>query len=468
MSMPEAHRAGIALGSAPSGSIGSSRMDPGPRPQTDADDPRNGSIDASVPARLRAHWPLLAIAALGFALRLAWLLYAQPTPVSDWHAYRQLAADLLDHRQFGYPERTTFYLPMHPFHLALWSLVSRSAAWLGFSSVVLSTATIGLVYAVARRLFADVRSALISAALFAVLPLFVLFSPVLATEHLFIALMLSSILCLLHLTGRSWHIAAAAGLFAGAAILTRGEGVFYVPALVLFIWVGTSGASWKDRLWLTAALGAGIAVIVMPWYVRNSAIARPETGLSDGAGINFYFAHNDSGTYGWYPEGSPFEGLDSDEANRLGWELGLAYLRENPLASWETSLSGRRNCCARPSIRSTGARAGWCPAETRSIPASFVENPIRFDWAYDFVLAVPVLLVLGAAALLAYRRWPHPVVWLVAPLIVSSWLLRTVLYWAKPRYGYFIHVMLVFVAAIALAAIIDANRSTRREASPGT
>jgi hypothetical protein len=58
-------------------------------------------------------------------------------------------------------------------------------------------------------------------------------------------------------------------------------------------------------------------------------------------------------------------------------------------------------------------------------------------------------------------------VWLVVPLILSSWLLRTVLYWAKPRYGYFIHVMLIFVAVIALAAIIDANRSTRGAGADG-
>lgn len=63
---------------------------------------------------------------------------------------------------------------------------------------------------------------------------------------------------------------------------------------------------------------------------RNSFVASPDTGLSSGAGINFYFAHNDSGLYGWYPEASPLEGLNAEEANRRGWELGFEYLRDDP------------------------------------------------------------------------------------------------------------------------------------------
>ncbi len=423
-------------------------------------EPSQEDVSVRALAWVRANRAILVILGVGFALRLAWLLYAQPTPVSDWHAYRQLAADLIDHRQFGYPEPTSFYMPMHPFHLALWSLVSRSATWLGFSSVVLSTATIGLVYAVGLRLFPDRRTAIISAGLFALLPLFVLFSPVLATEHLFIVLMLLSMLFLLRVTDRSYLLAAVAGVCAGMAMLTRGEGVFYVPALVLFLWMGSSITSRRDRLRLTVVLGVGIALVVMPWYVRNSLIASPETGLSDGAGINFYFAHNDSGTYGWYPEGSPLEGLGTEEANRLGWELGFAYLRENPVRLVADVAYGTTELLRTPDYAFYWSTRGLVPGGDPLDPVSFVENPIRFDWAYDFALAIPVLLVLSVAGLLAYRTWSRQIVWLIVPLILSSWVLRTVLYWAKPRYGYFIHVMLIFTAALALAAIVDTNRRT--------
>jgi hypothetical protein len=91
-------------------------------------------------------------------------------------------------------------------------------------------------------------------------------------------------------------------------------------------------------------------------------------------------------------------------------------------------------------------------------PAFFYAKDVRFRWFLDFILAIPVLLVLGVAAFFAYRTWSRQLIWLIVPLIASSWLLRTVLYWAKPRYGYFINVMLVFIAALAISAIIESNR----------
>jgi 4-amino-4-deoxy-L-arabinose transferase-like glycosyltransferase len=393
-----------------------------------------------------------------FLLRVVWLLMAHPTPVSDWHAYRQLAADILDHRQFGYPERTSFYLPMHPFHLAVWSLFSRTALWLSLSSVMLSTLSVGLIYAIGLRIYAKRRTALIAAALFAILPMFVFFSPVLATEHLFIVFMLAAMLSLVSLAPRSTALAIFVGVFAGLAILTRGEGVFYVPALVLFLWVGSAIPSRKDRLRMTLLIGLGLIIITGPWYVRNSLIASPDTGLSAGAGINFYFSHNDSGIYGWYPEGSPLDGLNTEEANRLGWELGFAYLRENPTHLIRDVGYGTGQLLTTPDYAlfwsTRGLEQGGDPLD----PAFFYAKDIRFRWVSDFILAIPVLLVLSAAALFAYRTWSRQVIWLILPLIASSWILRTVLYWAKPRYGYFIHVMLVFIAALAIAAIIESNR----------
>jgi 4-amino-4-deoxy-L-arabinose transferase-like glycosyltransferase len=398
-----------------------------------------------------------------FVVRVTWLLISQPTPVSDWHAYRQLAADLIDHGQFGYPERTSFYLPAHPFHLALWTLISRSALWLSLSSVVLSTVSVGLIHAIGVRIYASRRTAVIAAALFAFLPLFVLFSPVLATEHLFIVFMLSALLGLVHLGVRSAVLATLVGVFAGLAILTRGEAVFYIPALVLFVWLGAGLPGAKERFRMTLLIGLGIVIIIGPWYVRNSFLASPDTGLSAGAGINFYFAHNDSGLYGWYPEGSPLEGHNTEEANRLGWELGFAYLREDPAHLLRDVGYGTVELLKTPEYALFWSTRGLEAGGDALDPASFTEKDVPFEWLLEAALAVPFLLVLGAAALLAYRTWSRKLIWLILPLIASTWILRTVIYWAKPRYGYFLSVMLVFIAAITLAAIVDTNR---RAATP--
>ena len=220
-----------------------------------------------------------------FIVRVTWLLIAQPTPVSDWHAYRQLAADLIDHGQFGYPERTSFYLPAHPSHLALWTLFSRSALWLGLSSVVLSTVSVALIHAIGVRLYANRRTAVIAAALFAFLPLFVLFSPVLATEHLFIVFMLSGLLGLVHLDAGRGVLATVGGVFVGLAILTRGEAVFYVPALVLFVWLGSGVPAAKERFRMTLLIGLGIVTYVMVRSYMVDSMLFQFGGLAIGAAV---------------------------------------------------------------------------------------------------------------------------------------------------------------------------------------
>jgi len=401
---------------------------------------------------------ILLIVLGGFVVRVIWLLLAQPTPVSDFHAYRELAADLVDHRQLGFPVRTTFYLPGHPFHLALWTLISRSDLWLGLSSVVLSTASVGLVYAVGLRVNANRRTALFAAGLFAFLPVFVFYSPVLATEHLFVACMLAAMLLLLNVGARSGVTAALVGVSAGAAMLTRGEGVFYVPALVLYLWFGSGIPRVVDRMRMTVLIGLGILIIVGPWYVRNSTIASPDTGLSAGAGINFYFAHNDTGLYGWYPEGSPLEGLNAEEANRLGWELGFAYIREDPMHLVRDIGFGTVQLLKTPEYALFWSTRGVVPGGDPYDPESYFEKDVRGGWLWWAALEIPVLLVLAFASLLAYRSWTRTLMLLIVPLIASSWVLRTVIYWAKPRYGYFMMVMLVFIAAIALSAIVATNR----------
>ena len=57
---------------------------------------------------VRLIWLILA---LGFALRLAWLLFARPVPVSDFEGYRQLAINLLDRHFLAIQDRRPIAYP---------------------------------------------------------------------------------------------------------------------------------------------------------------------------------------------------------------------------------------------------------------------------------------------------------------------------------------------------------------------
>lgn len=427
----------------------------------------------ALPGRVRqwvvANADIVLVTAVGLVLRVGWLLWARPMPISDWHIYKQLAYALLDHGQLGYPDRTTFYLPGQPVYLALWALFSRSDVWLSLGSITLSTATIPLVFAAGRRILHRRAAALVAAAVFAVLPLFVLFSPVLATEHLFVVLLLVALVVLLRRTGDvAVRAAAVAGAVMGLAALTRGEGVFYLPALVLFIWAGAAGATARGSLRATVALLAGFAVVLAPWYVRNSFVAETDTGLSSGAGINFYFAHNDSGVYGWYPEGQPFEGMSDADASDLAWELALDYLGDNPLRLFANVPLGTYHLFSDPEYALYWSTHYVPGPEDRNDPEYFVQRDIPGLRSLDAALFVGsmTLLVLGAVSLLAFRRWTRELWTLVLPLIGSVWVLRTVIYWAKPRYRYGADVMIVFLAALVLWTLLSAEGDADDGARP--
>lgn len=398
---------------------------------------------------------ILFILSLAFILRLAWLFYAQPVPISDFNDYRTLAEGILDHGQFGYPEPTSFFLPVHPTLVVALMLVSRADLWLGFGMVLVSTASCLLIYLVARRVLARERPSLIAAGIFAFLPAFVLYSPVLATEHLFIALMLLAMLAVVTLRGSIGWRELAVGLLLGLAILTRGEALFYAPAFLFYLWVGTATPRrirWRQSMLIII----GIVVVLVPWYVRNAVVVTGDTGLSASAGVNFYFAHNDSGFYGAYTEGSPLQGLSAVDASREGWRLAFEYLRENPLRLVKDTRRATQELFGDPDYALF--------LSTRDI--RFRGDPDHFDKALRFTtslgqalrLTATLLIAAAAFSLLLAPLWTRPLATLVLPLIVSSWALRTVIYWAIPRYGYFISVMLVLFSALTIDALIGVTR----------
>ncbi|MCB1247723.1 MAG: glycosyltransferase family 39 protein [Acidimicrobiia bacterium] len=402
--------------------------------------------------------PVLGIAVAAFVLRLVWALHANPVPVSDFFDYWTLARDLADHRQFGYPEPTAFFLPMHPLLLAPFAAITDAFGFVRIATILVSSATVIPAAVVGRNVVGTERGAIIAAAGFAVFPTFVLFSPVLATEHLFIFLMVAAIALATSRT-TSLSMIAATGIVLGLAQLTRGEAVFYTPAFVLWFVFRDRKLAVADRLKPVAVLAAAILVVLTPWWVRNAVVVDPSAGLSSSSGLNFYFAHNDSGNYGDFIDGNPLYGLPSAEASALGWELGLRHIREHPLSLVEDVWVGTTRLFGAPDYAvfwSTQVRVG--------------DGANDFTQGYVFGartlgklanLATLLLLVLAAASLAFMRTWSRPFTLLIVPLIASTWILRTVIYWAKPRYGYFITAMLIFAAAITIDRVIVVVRRTR-------
>jgi 4-amino-4-deoxy-L-arabinose transferase-like glycosyltransferase len=401
-----------------------------------------------IPLVLR-HRALTAILLGAFVLRLAWLLHAQPEPVSDYQVHVRLAENLLDERFFGIDGSSGLWLPGYPVFLAALMLVSRSTFWLSMVMVVLSTVVCLLVYLLALRLTHRDRVALVAALACAVSPTAVLYSPILGTEHLFVVLLLASLLLTLSINRDAPLLGIAAGAATGLAVLTRGEMVFYVPVLVALIWFASRIPSRGTRVRMIALLLGAIVVVVAPWVARNAVVIQPGLNLSTVGGMNFYFGHRPDG-YG-FTTNVPWPAGDDLSAGRLGWELGLAHIRDRPISLLESARDGTYSMLGVPDYALI-----W--STSRPIPGAFLQwepRHVPFQGVIGKILeaSAALLLVLSAVAFLTWRSWHLPLRIVMTGLILLTWLGHAVLFFGHPRFRYSVETVALILVAITLVTL---------------
>jgi len=210
----------------------------------------------------------------------------------DTGPYVELARRLAAGRGFsagGIPEivRT----PGFPVFLLPGILLGHLAAWTIALQVLLSTLTIYLVYKISLALFADHKAALLSALLYAMEPLSVLYSAKLLTETLFTALITFFLYMTIRYfgTGRRRYLAVSALAVAASAYVR--PIAYYLPFMLTMIlliralWVRAGIRRRLTDALLFSVISLGL---IAAWQVRNGL----ETGYSGFSAIaekNLYF-----------------------------------------------------------------------------------------------------------------------------------------------------------------------------------
>lgn len=407
---------------------------------------------------VRLHRGAVSVIVVGFGLRVAWMLYARPEPVSDYQVYFALAETLLDNGFFGLDASSALWLPGYPSFLAFAMLISREVLWLSFVNVVLSTLACLLVYMVTREVANGDGIPVVAAGVCALTPGLILYAPVLGTEQLFIVLFLIAVLLTMRIRGPSPWLGIGAGVVAGLAALTRGEMLFYLPVLLAFIWFTAGIDSISHRMRQCALLLAGVAIVVVPWAVRNAVVVDAGLSLSTVGGMNFFFGHR-AGGYGFTTD-VPWPLGDDIGANRIGWKEGLAYVRERPIALLESARDGTYAWLESPEyalIWSTST-----PDEHEFLVWS--HRYIRFEGLIRRVLIISsaLSLSLAAAAFIAWRRWSVDLRILAAGVVSLNWLGHAVLFFGHPRFRYTVDTIATILVAITLVTLWKGSGSGSR------
>jgi Dolichyl-phosphate-mannose-protein mannosyltransferase len=421
----------------------------------------------------RSRWGLAAIVAVGAALRVAWALEAQePEALRDPVLYMILADHLASGDGYTYGSAadqgtTAYYPPGYPMVLAaaLWLVrllpgdVSTFSVTVGLN-VVLSVATIGLVFVLGRRL-AGHRVGLVAAGIWALWPNLVFHSGVALTETLFLFLFVLLLVVVLadpeaaRAPGRARLVTA--GVLFGLCLLVRPVSLVAGPAFLVLWWpLGLRAA-----LWRVGVVGLAAVAVLVPWSVRSSLAMDEPVALSLNLGDNLCLGHNPGATGGFVDiESHCFtaEALrrPESETRRQSENLdrALRYVRDNPGTTLRRTLTKLR-------ITLESDYDGLEVAEdfgARPIVAATSRGLLR-GLANGFYVVVAAA---GAAGAVVLARRPDParrglfvvvvgLVQLVSPLATFG----------DARFKMPIYPTLAFCAAVALVAGWDRVRGER-------
>ena len=230
---------------------------------------------------------IVTIVLFTFALGLRWLFvdgidvfnrewFSHGHPTSDAQMYDKIAKALLAGKPFVWIENgvhlRSYTSPGYPVFLSmLYFYLGDNYAAVVYSQMVMSAATIVLLYFVAKALF-NARAAFVFAVLSAAYYPYVSFPASIMTETLFMFLVALTLLYGQRAAKtRRYTSLAATGVLAGLCLLTRPAGLAIVPGLAVLM-----ACAWECRLRLLAPRLAFLALFIVitltPWWARNYVI----------------------------------------------------------------------------------------------------------------------------------------------------------------------------------------------------
>ena len=266
-------------------------------------------------------------------VRVLWVVACPNEPSSDqttYHAgavsiasglgYRDKAGEVSDYYPVGYPAA------LAPFYYVLGHAPSSAFA----ANLLLGLLSVFALYLLGRELFGEEVGRAAALAL-AVYPTFVMYTTCVASENAYIPAILLGLWLSLRLgrAQRWFGLAVLTGIAFGVACLARSNGVLLIPVVGLALWLRSQPiAGAAARL---AVVGAVIGAVLLPWALRNQAQFGRLTPFSMNGGVNFWMGNHEGGNGRYSPPPDPLMALPQAARDGTLMELGLAFVRENPL-----------------------------------------------------------------------------------------------------------------------------------------
>jgi hypothetical protein len=280
----------------------------------------------------RVYRVALLVACVSAGLRLTWVLLAHVTQLSDFALYERLAVDWVRTGRFGSYGSYAYRTPGYPaFIAAVYAVAGQSPRVVGLVQALLGGATSGMLVLLAARFFPLPVSAL-AGLLHALSPTNLPYVPVLASENLAVPLLVGSLLCLAAAGNadgrRRAGLVLASGTLLGLLVLVRPAGSLFIAAWAVL--AAYSPVVRRRYLLGPLLVLAAVAVVLLPWVVRN---CRRGIGpvISSATAQNLWIGNNDMAyTGGWCRGALNLQGIsERDQISRYQRQT-LEWVAEHP------------------------------------------------------------------------------------------------------------------------------------------
>jgi len=275
-----------------------------------------------------------------FLIRLAWiLLMTNAQPVSDFATYYARAVGIAAGKGYTIGGVPTAYRPVgYPAFLGLiFAIFGPSLTVARLANVILYMGILILCHRLSVHMFKSDRVGRMTLLVLALYPNHIAYSSLLASEILFVYLLLLGIAILLIKQRNDHQIAKwtfVSGIVFGLACLVRPLALF-VPALVLFCCSERRNGTKKAAMCLIVYLGVVLALL--PWTIRNHSVFRQLVFISNHGGVTLLIGNNPNATGRYNIEwgeavSASFEGVHGEyERDRVAGKIALRYILDHPL-----------------------------------------------------------------------------------------------------------------------------------------
>jgi 4-amino-4-deoxy-L-arabinose transferase-like glycosyltransferase len=285
---------------------------------------------------------LIAILMIGLILRVITIFWIPTVPTEDFWSYFQRAQHLTDFGSYdavlglhdaSYPPAYPLFLSII-FRLPFDRLMAAKVA-----NVLLSFAVMILLSGISRILF-NQKVALVATAIAAISPRLILQNTLIASENLFIPLLLLFVLLSMHWLQnyRLLKVFITGGTL-GVLSLTRSISLFLSVPWFFSIIPGIKKNAGKLVKFIIFFL-LGQLVVMIPWAIRNYLVLGSGTFLTTTGGIDLFIGNNPHANGEWYywpPDMAAIYPDFSQQSvviqNQLAQHEAVRWIIENPGAA---------------------------------------------------------------------------------------------------------------------------------------